>query len=196
MLHMGCIINNRLTKFKTGEHGMYEKTLSRKTVYEGRIINVEVLDVELENGQRSIREIVQHGVAVAIVPQLPDGRFVFIRQFRKPMERICFEVVAGNCDPGEDEADSAMRELQEETGYMAQSMELLGPVFPSVGYCTERIDIYFAKIAAKKGATSFDDDERIETVILSEAEMDQMIRENKIADAKTLSAWMLYKAKK
>ena len=77
---------------------MYEKTLSRKTVYEGIILNVDVLDVELENGKRSKREIVQHGVAVAIIPQLPDGRFVFIRQFRKPMERICFEVVAGNCD--------------------------------------------------------------------------------------------------
>jgi ADP-ribose pyrophosphatase len=175
---------------------MHEKTLSRKTVYEGRIINVDVLEVELENGRKSVREIVMHGVAVAIVAQLPDGRFVFIRQFRKPMERICFEVVAGNCDPGEDEVVSAMRELQEETGYEAQSMELLGPIFPSVGYCTERIDIYFAKTADEKGATSFDDDERIETVIISESEMDRMIRENKIADAKTLAAWMLYKVKR
>ena len=59
---------------------MYEKTLSRKTVYEGHIINVDVLDVELENGKKSVREIVQHGVAVAIIPRLADGRFAFIRQ--------------------------------------------------------------------------------------------------------------------
>lgn len=175
---------------------MYEKTLSRRTVYEGRIIEVDVLDVELENGKKSVREIVRHGVAVAIIPRLSDGRFAFIRQFRKPMERICFEVVAGNVDhDGEQEADTAIRELREETGYIAESMELLGPIFPSVGYCTERIDVFFCEVTGK-GETSFDDDERIETVIVSEAEIDEMIRTNRISDAKTLAAWMLYKTKK
>jgi ADP-ribose pyrophosphatase len=175
---------------------MYEKTLSRRTVYEGHIINVDVLDVELENGKKSIREIVQHGVAVAIIPRLPDGRFAFIRQFRKPMESICFEVVAGNLDhDGEGEAETAIRELQEETGYIAESMELLGPIYPSVGYCTERIDVFFCEISGK-GETSFDDDERIETVIVSEAQIDEMIRTDRITDAKTLAAWMLFKAKK
>ena len=174
---------------------MYEKTLSRKTVFEGRIVNVDVLEVELETGQKSVREIVQHGAAVAIIPQLPDGRFVFIRQFRKAMERICFEVVAGNCDSGEDAAVSATRELQEETGYIADSIKLLGPIFPCVGYCTERIDIYYAKVSTQ-GETSFDEDERIEVVILSEPEMDQMIRDQQVADAKTLAAWMLFKANK
>ena len=175
---------------------MYEKTLSRKTVYEGLILNVDVLDVELENGKISKREIVQHGVAVALIAQVPDGRFVFIRQFRKAMERICFEVVAGNCDPGETEAVSAARELQEETGYISESLELLGPIFPCVGYCTERIDIFFTPVSDERGEPSFDDDERIETVLLTESEMDEMIRTNQIADAKTLAAWMLYKAKK
>jgi ADP-ribose pyrophosphatase len=175
---------------------MYEKTLSRETVYEGLIISVDVLDVELENGRKSKREIVQHGVAVAIIPQLPDGRFVFIRQFRKPMERICFEVVAGNCDPGETEAVSAGRELKEETGYDFQTLELLGPIFPSVGYCTERIDVFFASVSETQGATSFDEDERIETVLLSETEMDELIRNGGVADAKTLAAWMLYKVNK
>ncbi len=174
---------------------MFEKTISRKTVYEGRIIGVDVLEVELENGQRSVREIVRHGVAVAIVPRLSDGRFVFIRQFRKAMERICFEVVAGNCDSGEDEAASAIRELQEETGCIAESVELLGPVFPSVGYSTERIDVFFDEVVGH-GETGFDEDERIETIVLTEDEMDEKIRNNEIADAKTLAAWMLYKAKK
>ncbi|MEN7972281.1 MAG: NUDIX hydrolase [Verrucomicrobiota bacterium] len=173
---------------------MYEKTISKKTVFEGRILDVDVLEVELEDGRRSIREIVRHGVAVAIIPRLPDGRFIFIRQFRKAMERVCFEVVAGNCDPGEPEEVSAARELQEETGYAPDSLELLGPIYPSVGYCTERIDVYFAEVS-EQGETDLDEDEHIETVILSEAEMDEMIRTNQIADAKTLAAWMLYKAK-
>lgn len=172
---------------------MYEKTVSRETVYSGRIFDVEVLEVELEDGRRSTREIVRHGVAVAIIPRLPDGRFVFIRQFRKAMERVCFEVVAGNCDPGEAEEQSAARELQEETGYKADALRLLGPIYPSVGYCTERIDVFFAEVS-EQGATDLDEDEHVEPVTLSEEELDTMIRNGEIADAKTLAAWMLYKA--
>lgn len=173
---------------------MYEKTISNKTVFEGLILSVDVLDVELEDGRKSVREIVRHGVAVAIVAQLADGRFVFIRQFRKAMERICFELPAGNCDPGEPEEVTALRELREETGCVAESAELLGPIYPSVGYCTERIDVYFAKVMEQTD-TAFDHDEDIETVLLSEQEMDEMIRANQVADAKTLAAWMLYKTK-
>lgn len=174
---------------------MYEKTISRETVYRGRILDVDRLEVELEDGRRSVREIVQHGVAVAIIPRLSDGRFVFIRQFRKAMERTCFEVVAGNCDPGEPEEQAAVRELREETGCIADSIELLGPIFPSVGYCTERIDVFFAHVT-EQGDTAFDEDEHIEPVILTESEMDEMISNGRIADAKTLAAWMLYKLKK
>ena len=174
---------------------MYEKTISRETVFKGRILDVDVLEVELEDGRRSVREIIQHGVAVAIIPRLPDGRFVFIRQFRKAMERVCFEVVAGNCDPGEPEKDSAVRELQEETGYIADTIELLGPIYPCIGYCTERIDVFFAEVS-QQGDTALDEDENIEQVILSEGELDEMIRQGEVSDAKTLAAWMLYKAMK
>ncbi len=173
---------------------MFEKTLSSKAVFQGRILDVDVLEVELEDGRRSIREIVKHGIAVAIIPRLPDGRFIFIRQFRKAMERVCFEVVAGNCDAGEKPAVAASIELREETGYLAESLQFLGPIFPSVGYCTERIDIFFAEVS-QQGTTEFDEDENIELVILSEHELDKMIKDGKIADAKTLASWMLYKTK-
>ena len=174
---------------------MYEKTISRKTVFEGRILGVDVLEVELEDGRRSVREIVQHGVAVAVIPRLPNGRLVFIRQFRKAMERICFEVVAGNCDPGETEEVSAARELQEETGYIADTIELLGTIYPCIGYCTERIDVFFAEVS-RQGERNLDDDEDIEQLVLSEAELDEKIRSGQVSDAKTLATWMLYKTMK
>jgi ADP-ribose pyrophosphatase len=174
---------------------MYEKTISRRTVYQGRILEVDVLEVEQENGRRAVREIVRHGVAVAVIPRLPDGRFVFIRQFRKAMEQVCFEVVAGNCDAGEDEAVAAKRELREETGYECGPLELLGPVFPSIGYCTERIDVFFTDVT-DRGTKALDEDEQIESVILSEEEMDAMIRDGEVSDAKTLAAWMLYKTRR
>jgi len=172
---------------------MYEKTIGSKTVFEGNIMRIEVLDVELPDGRTSTREIVRHGVAVAVIARRRDGQFVFIRQFRKALDRICFEVMAGNVDPGETSKAAAVRELKEETGYEPDSIRFLGPIYPSVGYCDERIDVFYADVH-EPGETNFDHDENIETVLVSEEEMNRMIRENEVQDSKTLSAWTLYKA--
>jgi ADP-ribose pyrophosphatase len=171
---------------------MYEKTISSKTVFEGRILNVEVLDVELPDGRTSTREIIRHGVAVAVIARRRDGKFVFIRQFRKAMERVCFEVMAGNVDLGEAPEAAAIRELKEETGYEPDSIRFLSSIYPSMGYCDERIDIFYADVH-EPGETDFDHDEEIETLLLTEEEMDDRIRAGKVEDAKTLAAWMLYK---
>jgi ADP-ribose pyrophosphatase len=172
---------------------MYEKTISSKTVFDGRIMRIEVQDVELPDGRKAVREIVRHGPAVAVVARRKDGRFVFIRQFRKALDRICFEVMAGNCDPGEDSETAAVRELKEETGYEADQIRFLGSIYPSVGYCDERIDIFYADVH-EPGETDFDHDENIETVLLTEDEMGQMVQDNAVQDSKTLSAWLLFKS--
>ena len=172
---------------------MYEKTLRTKTVFEGRILSLDVLDVELPDGRTGTREIIRHGAAVAVIAQRRDGRFVFIRQFRKAMERVCFEVMAGNVDPGETAEAAAVRELKEETGYQPDSIRFLSSIYPSVGYCTERIDIFFAEVH-EPGETDFDLDENIETVLITEQEMGSMTRAGEVQDAKTLAAWTLYKA--
>jgi len=171
---------------------MCEKTLKTRTVFEGRILSLDVLDVELADGRTGTREIIRHGAAVAVVARRRDGRFVFIRQFRKAMERVCFEVMAGNVDLGEAAEAAAVRELKEETGYTPDSIRLLAPIYPSVGYCTERIDIFYAEVH-EPGETNFDHDENIETVLITEKEMDSMIRAGKVDDAKTLAAWALWK---
>lgn len=171
---------------------MYEKTIGTKTVFKGRILSVDVLDVKLAGGRTGTREIIRHGPAVAVIARRRDGRFVFIRQFRKAMERICFEVMAGNVDPGEEMEAAAVRELKEETGYEPDSIRFLSSIYPSVGYCTERIDIFYAEVH-EPGETDFDPDENIETVLLTEEEIDSMIRSGKVQDAKTLAAWALYK---
>lgn len=70
---------------------MYEKTIDSKTVFEGRIMDIDVLTIERPDGRTSTREIVRHGPAVAVIARRRDGRFVFVRQFRKAMENVCFE---------------------------------------------------------------------------------------------------------
>ena len=155
-------------------------------------MRIEVLDVELPDGRVATREIVRHGPAVAVIARRRDGEFVFIRQFRKAMERICFEVMAGNVDPGEASEAAAVRELKEETGYEPDSIRFLSSIYPSMGYCDERIDIFYADVH-EPGETDFDHDEEIETVLLTEEEMDKMVGAGEVQDAKTLAAWALFK---
>lgn len=172
---------------------MPERTISKKTIFEGRILSLEIHEVELSGGRTGTREIILHGAAVAVVAKRRDGQFVFIRQFRKAMERMCFEVMAGNVDPGEAAEAAAVRELKEETGYIPDSIRFLSSIYPSMGYCTERLDIFYADVH-EPGETDFDHDEDIETVLVTESEMDAMIRAGKVEDSKTLASWALYKA--
>ena len=174
---------------------MKEKTLSRKTVFQGRLLHVEVQQVSIGRSVRSTREIVRHPGAAVILARLPDGRFVFVRQYRKPVEREMLEVVAGTLSKGEAPKDCAMRELREETGYGARRMIKLGIIFPSPGYLVENLHLYFAELDGKRGQSNLDDDEKLKIVCLTAKQIEQKIRTGKIQDAKTIAAWLLFKLK-
>ena len=81
---------------------MFEKSISKETVYKGPIFDIDVHQIELPDGRISSRDVVVHGPAVAIVVRHESGYFLFIRQFRKSQEKVCIEVTAGCCDPGEE----------------------------------------------------------------------------------------------
>ena len=174
---------------------MREKTLRSRTVYKGRLLGVEVVDVELEPGRRSVREIVRHPGAAVVLARRQDGRFVFVRQFRKAAEMNLLEVVAGGLGEGERPYDCAKRELKEETGYEASKLVTLGRVYPAPGYTDEVMHLYYATLKDSKGAGEPDDDERLKVVYLTEKQVDRMIGNGRIHDAKTLSAWLLWKAR-
>lgn len=171
---------------------MYEKTLKKRTVYKGRILDVEVQDVEMANGRPALREIVRHGGAVAVLARAPDGRFILVRQFRKPVEEVMLEVVAGNREPGEDAEACARRELEEETGFRAARIRRLGVIYPSPGYVDERIEVFYADVEPGKGERRPDEDEHLEVVFLERDEIIEKMRRNEVHDSKTLAAWLLY----
>ncbi|MEI6807263.1 MAG: NUDIX hydrolase [bacterium] len=173
---------------------MHEKTISAKVVFKGRLLTVEVLDVELENGVRTVREVVRHSGAVGVLAQLPDSSFVLVRQFRKPLECELIEIVAGGMEPGELPEDCAVRETREETGYETASVEKLGVVALAPGYSSEQLHLFYAKLA-QAGDVCPDPDEYVQVVRLMEAEIDGMIGRNEIKDAKTVAAWYLWKAR-
>jgi len=171
---------------------MNEKTISINPVFTGRLFSVEVLQVELEPGRRASREIIRHPGAVAAVARIPDGRFVFVRQFRKPVERDVLEIIAGRKEPGERPEDCAAREIKEETGHDVVSLHPLGPLYPSAGYDDELIHLFYAELSESAAAQNGDPDERITVEYLTLEEFESMITGGLIDDAKTLSAWLLF----
>jgi ADP-ribose pyrophosphatase len=173
---------------------MFERTLSTRTVFSGRVVRVEVQDVELENGQKAYREVVRHKGAVAVLAQKPDGRFVLVKQFRTGSRQVMTEVIAGILEPGEQPEEAARREVREETGYEVRRLVRMAQVYPTPGYVDERIQLYFAELGAEQGAHDRDWDERLDVVELTAAEITELIRHGSLEDAKTLAAWSLYAA--
>ena len=170
---------------------MNEKTVSSQSVFDGRLLKIDVLNVELDNGRRARREIVRHPGAVAVWARAPDGRFVFVRQFRKAIEQELLEVVAGTLEAGETPEACARREIREETGYTVKSLAPLGCIFTAPGFCTERIFLFYAELA-KKGPVNPDPDECLDVVLLDESEWKAMMSRGAIQDAKTWAAWGMF----
>ena len=180
---------------KQSEYLMNEKTISSKTVFKGCLLNVEVLDVETDAGVRCVREIVRHQGAVAVLAELPDGRFVFVRQFRKAVEQEMLEIVAGKLEKGEKPEECARRELKEETGFVCDSLEKMGEIYLTPGYSSERTHLFFARLSPNAGLQRPDDDENLVVVFHTADEIEDMILRSEIRDAKTLAMWLLFKKK-
>lgn len=168
------------------EH-LYEKTISSQSIYEGRIIKVKVDDVLLPNGHTAKREIVYHQGAVAVMPLTDDGKLIAVRQFRKPLERTIVEIPAGKLEPGEEPLACAVRELEEETGYTAQNMELLSSFYTSPGFADELLHVYVATGLAK-GESRPDEDEFVDVLELTLDEAKELHKNGEIRDAKTVVA--------
>ena len=170
-----------------------EKTLATVRTYTGKIISVDVLDIELPDGRRAKREVIRHGNAVAILARRPDGKFVFVKQYRKAAEEALVEVIAGGLEPDEDPIEGARRETAEETGYEVTSIRFLTTIICTPGYCEERIHLYYAELSETAHGQDQDPDENVYPVILSEEEVEDGIRNGAIFDSKTLATWLCWK---
>lgn len=174
---------------------MSERTIHSECIYDGRVLRLERLQVALDDGRPALREIIRHSGAVGILPQLPDGRFVLVRQYRKAVEAEVIEVCAGLLDPGESPEIAARRELLEETGCRARRLVHLGSLWSSPGYTDEAVDVYYAECEPERSAADLDDDERVHAFTVTAEEIEALIRRNEIHDAKTVAVWMLYRLK-
>ena len=110
-----------------------EQKITGKTVFQGKIIQVELDEITLPNGRPARREVVRHPGGVCILALDRNGQVTLVRQYRYPMAEHIIELPAGKLDPGEEPSAAARRELEEETGLPAGKLDYLGCLLASAG---------------------------------------------------------------
>ena len=168
-----------------------EEVVRSTELYRGRKISLRIDDVRMPDGRETTRAVVSHPGAVAIVPLLPDGRVVLIRQYRHATGEVLLELPAGTRDqPGEAPVDTAARELVEETGYRAGWLEHLSDFYTAPGFCNELMSLYLATDLTV-GDQNLMDDEAIAVEAFTVSEAIALIAEGAIRDAKTIVGLLL-----
>lgn len=165
---------------------MKEKTLSRKDIFDGKIINVHVDDVELEDGTTSFREIVEHSGGVCVAALTEEKELFFVRQFRYPFKRELLELPAGKLEKGEKPLEAGLRELEEECGLRADKVLDMGQIYPTVAYCSEIIYL-FAATGLHSVEQQLDEGEFLAVEKISLEKAAQMVLDGEIHDAKTVA---------
>ncbi|MGF9963010.1 NUDIX hydrolase [Bacillus rhizoplanae] len=174
-----------------------ERTIATEPIFDGRVIKVRVDEVVLPNGETSKREIVKHPGAVAIIAITDDEKIVLVEQYRKAMEKVLVEIPAGKLEQGEKPEATAIRELEEETGYICDNMELITSFYTSPGFADEIVYVYEATgLKKKEDKANLDEDEFVELMEVSLEEALQLIKEQRIHDAKTMFAIQYLQLKK
>ena len=176
-----------------------EKTIERKEIYQGPIFQVVTDQVELPDGKgQAQRDLIFHNGAVAVLPITEDGKTILVKQYRKAIEAVSYEIPAGKLEVGEntDPVAAALRELEEETAYTGK-LELLYDFYSAIGFCNEKLKLYLASDLKKvENPRSQDEDETLEVLEVSLEEAKELIQSGHICDAKTIMAvqyWELHK---
>lgn len=164
-----------------------EKTIKSETIFEGKIIKVKVDTVKLPDGKTATRELVEHPGGVAVIAIDEHEEVYMVRQYRKPFDKICFEVPAGKLDNDEEPIVCGKRELEEETGMKAKNFVYLGAFMLSPGFCRELIHIYLAT-NLYEGKVNPDEGEFLEIEKHKLTKLIDMVMSNEIQDAKTVMA--------
>ena len=173
---------------------LYEKTTKTTEIFKGKVIDLQLDEVELPNGRTSSREIVKHPGAVAILPITTEGKLVLVRQYRKALDKVIVEIPAGKLEKGEEPLASAKRELEEETGYKADKLDFIVSFYTSPGFADEIIHLYITD-TLEKGQLAPDEDEFLDVLEVNLEEAEEMVENQTIHDAKTVFAVQYMKLK-
>lgn len=163
---------------------LFEKKISSRQIFDGVVVKLFVDEVELPDGKKSVREVVRHPGAVCVVPVTDEGEVIMVRQFRYAFGEVLLEVPAGKLEFGENPLDAALRELEEETGTVAERVEHIGELYTTVAIIDEKIQIYLATGLSYKNAHP-DDGEFLEVEKIPLDTLVEMVMNGEIKDSKT-----------
>ena len=180
-------MDKEINKFK-------EIKLSGSTIFSGKILTLEKDEVLCPSGRKSTREVIRHCNSVCIIAQV-DDKIIFERQYRYPYDEVIWELPAGKVDKGEDLDKAVIRELEEESGYLAKTVTYLGKIYPSCAYTDELIHLYYTNDLIQANR-HLDPNEVIDIYYLTLEEINEMVIKNEIKDAKTLCALQMFYARK
>ncbi len=161
-----------------------EQTVSRKIIFEGRIFTVAKDKSRLPDGKIADRELVLHTGGAGILPVDSEGNITLVRQYRCGVSKMMLEICAGKTEKDEDPKECAVRELEEELGFVAKNVVSLAHLEPTPAYCGEITYIFLATNITKTQA-HLDEGEFLETVTMSLSEAVDKVMSGEITDAKT-----------
>jgi ADP-ribose pyrophosphatase len=169
------------------------RTLSEREVHHGPVVTLAVREVETPDGTVVEREVVHHPGAVAVVPVLPDGRVVLVRQYRAAVEEELLEIPAGKRDvDGEEPQLTAQRELGEEAGYEAAEMVELARYFMSPGFCDEHMILYLARGLREVETDAHGvEEENLRIELWPLAQVDELVASGELRDSKSIIGLLL-----
>jgi ADP-ribose diphosphatase len=156
-----------------------------KTIFKGKVVTLNLETVTLPNGATVELEVVRHPGAAAIVPMKDERTVILIRQFRLAAGGFIYEIPAGKLFPGEEPRLCAERELEEEIGYRAGTIEKLETFFTAPGFTDEVMHLFLAT-GLTKTTQHLDHDEVLEVVEMQLEDTMARIRDGTIRDAKTI----------
>ncbi|HEY9621214.1 MAG TPA: NUDIX hydrolase [Crinalium sp.] len=166
--------------------------LKRKLLYQGRKFNFEVSRLRLPNKAEGDWECIRHPGGAVAVPITEDGKLVLVRQYRFTARGRLIEFPAGTIEPDEDPATTVEREIEEETGYRAHQWKSVGKFFVAPGYSDEIIHVFLAQDLEKLDVPPpQDDDEDMETILMTPQELEQAILDGEPVDAKSICSLLL-----
>ena len=163
---------------------LFEKQVASKQIFDGKVVKLFVDDIELPNGKGAFREVVRHPGAVCVIPITDDGEVIMVKQFRYPFASVLLEIPAGKLEIGEDPLDAVKRELEEESGVVADNIEFIGMTYTTVAFTDEKIYTYLATGLTYKESHP-DEDEFLEVVKIPLDTLVNMVMSGEIKDSKT-----------
>ena len=164
----------------------FEKTKKSERLFCGKLIDVSRHVVELPDGSESWREVVEHPGGVCIAAVDDDRNIYLVEQYRYPMQEVTLELPAGKLEPDEDPRLAAERELSEETGISASEIKNAGVLYPSPGYCGERLYLFIAT-GLTQGEQHLDEGELVRCHKMPLRDAVALVLNNEIKDAKSVA---------